>query len=197
MAIALDRTTVVHVERRLRQHELDMSTADAVTRGLGGVESWMLTIGHDGRLRAITILGRPTAPPATEPPPIEPRVPRRVELPPLDRPISLPPGGVLARIVGGTTVTARQLADLALRREDAEIRAEAVRAGVEAMMSDPSLEAALLGALDGVDDAGLARAVRGIAGEATDGLLSLVAERARGRPLGRRAARVLERVRGQ
>ncbi len=196
MAIALDRTTVVQVEHRLRVHELDMSTSDAVTRGLGGIASWTLTVGDDGRLRAITILGPATGPPATEPAPVGSR-PRRVELPPLDRPLPIPPGGVLARIVGGTTVTARQLADLALRRDDAEIRAEAVRAGVDAMLSDPSLEAAFLGALDGVDDAGLARAVTGIAGEATDGLLSLVVERARGRPLGLRAVRVLERVRGR
>jgi hypothetical protein len=196
MAIALDRPAVVQVERRLRHPELEMSTSDAVTRGLGGVESWMLTIGDDGRLRAITILGPATGPPAGEPAPVAPRA-RRVELPPLDRPLALPAGGVLARIVGGTTVTARQLADLALRRDDPEIRAEAVRAGVDAMLSDPALEAAFLGALDGVDDAGLARAVAGIAGEATDGLLSLVAERARGRPLGLRAVRVLERMRGR
>jgi hypothetical protein len=173
-----------------------MSASDAVTRGLGGVESWMLTVGDDGRLRAITVLGPTTGPSATEPAPVAPRPPRAA-IPPLDRPLPLPPGGVLARIVGGTTVTARQLADLALRRDDPDVRAEAVRAGVDAMLSDPSLEAAFLGALDGVDDAGLARAVTGIAGEATDGLLSLVVERARGRPLGLRAVRVLERVRGR
>jgi hypothetical protein len=191
MAIALDHATVAHVERRLVRERLDMSLADAATRGLGGVESWMLTLGADGRLRAVTILA-----PAVPQLPAEPRRARAVELPPLDRPLALPPGGVLATIVGGTTVTGRQLADLALRRDDAEIRAEAVRVGVDAMLSDPALEGAFLGALDGVDDAGLARAVTGIAGEAGDGLVSLVAERARGRPLGARAARVLARLRG-
>lgn len=190
MAIALDRATVVQVERRL-VHD-DMSLPDAVTRGLGGVESWMLTVGDDGRLRAIAILA-----PAMGPLPPEPPRPPRVELPPLERPLPLPAGGVLARIVGGTTVTGRQLADLALRRDDAEIRAEAVRVGVDAMLNDPALEAAFLGALEGVDDAGLARAVTGIAGDASDGLLSVVVERARGRPLGLRAARILERVRGR
>jgi hypothetical protein len=198
MAIALDRPTVVQVERRLRHDDLAMSLPDAVTRGLGGIESWTLTLGDDGRLRAITILAPALRPLRADPTPAGPapaEPPRRAELPPLDRPLALPPGGALARIVGGTTATGRQLADLALRRDDAEIRAEAVRVGVDAMLADPTLEAAFLGALDGVDDAGLARAVTGIAGDATDGLLSLVAERARGRPLGRRAARVLERVR--
>jgi hypothetical protein len=190
MAIALERTTVAQVERRLV--ERDMALPDAVTRGLSGLESWTLTVGNDGRLRAITVLA-----PAMVPLPPEPPARRRPELPPLDRPLPLTPGGVLAGIVGGPTVTARQLADLALRRDDAEIRAEAVRVGVDAMLRDPTLEAAFLGALDGVDDVGLARAVSGIAGDASDGLLSLVAERARGRPLGQRAAQVLERMRAR
>jgi hypothetical protein len=118
-------------------------------------------------------------------------------LPPLERPIRLPPDGVLARIVGGTTATGRQLADLALRRDDAGIRGEAVRAAVDAMLEDPSLERALLEPLEAFDDAAIAQAMSGIAGEAAPGLLSIVAERARERPLGRRAARVLERLRGR
>jgi hypothetical protein len=190
MAIALDGLTVAQVERRLAREHRDMSLSDAVTRGLGGVDNWTLTLGDDGRLRAVTIL-------VPKPPPIavEPRRARPVRVAPLDRPIALPPDGVLARIVGSTVATGRQLADLALRRDDAEIRAEAVRVGVDAMLRAPSLEAAFLSALDGVDDAGLARIVTSIAGEAGDGLVSLVAERARGRPIGARAARVLDRLR--
>jgi hypothetical protein len=192
MAIALDGGTVAQVERRLVRERLDMSLPDAVTRGLGGVESWMLTLGDDGRLRAVTILA-----PKMAPLPAETRRPRPIEVPPLDRTFALPPDGVIARIVGGTVATGRQLADLALRRDDAEIRAEAVRVGVDAMLRDPALETAFLGAVDGVDDAGLARVVTSIAGEAGDGLVSLVAERARGRPIGDRAARILERLRGR
>jgi hypothetical protein len=186
MAIALDRPTVTTVERRLAH---DMALPDAVTRGLGGVASWTLTVGADGRLRGITVLV-----PALVLPP-GPPVPRRPDAPPLDRPLRIPAGGALARIAGAAAITPRQLADVALRNDDPGLRAEAVRVGVDAMLDDPGLESAFLAALDGVDDAGLARALAGIAGDAAPGLVSLVAERAGGRPLGRRAARVLERLR--
>jgi hypothetical protein len=61
------------------------------------------------------------------------------------------------------------------------------------MMRDPALESALLGALDGLDDDALARVLESVAGDAAPGLVALVAERARGRPLGRRATAVLTR----
>jgi hypothetical protein len=188
MAIALDRPAVAQVERRLA-HDLDLPLPEAVTRRLGGIASWTLILGDDGRLRAITVLAPSIAPPSGPP------APRRPAPTPFDRPIPLPAGGALARVVGATSATPRQLADLALRRDDAELRAEAVRVGVDAMARDPALEAAVLAALDGVDDAALARAVAGIAGDAADGLLSLVADRAAGRPLGRRAARIRGRLR--
>jgi hypothetical protein len=191
MALALDRATVAHVERLVAGDRMPLP--EALSRRLG-VESWMLTLGEDGRLRAITILAAEMAPLPAEPPVVRAPPPA---LPPLERPIRLPPDGVLARIVGGATATGRQLADLALRRDDAEIRGEAVRAAVDAMLEDPSLERALLEPLEAVDDAVIAQAVSGIAGEAATELLSIVAERAPARPLGRRAARVLERLRGR
>jgi hypothetical protein len=104
---------------------------------------------------------------------------------------------VLARILGAPAATGRQLADLALRLDDPHVRGEAVRVAVDAMMRDPSLEAALLGALQTLDDGALAHALQSVAGDAAPGLVSLVAERARGRPLGRRAAGVLERFRNR
>jgi hypothetical protein len=190
MAVVLDRATAAHVERLVAADPMPLP--DALGRRLG-VESWMLTLDRDGRLRAITILAAGIAPLPPEPPPVRVRPP----LPPLDRPIRLPPDGVLAKIVGGPTATGRQLADLALRRDDAEIRAEAVRAAVDAMLEDPSLERALMEPLERLDDAAIAQAMSGIAGDAVSGLLSIVAERAHDRPLGTRAARVLERLRGR
>jgi hypothetical protein len=187
MAISLDATTVAQVERVLARDRVAMPLPEALTRRLG-VESWMLTLGPDGKLRAITVLADGIAPP------VQMAEPRRAAVHPLDRDLPLPPGGVLARILGAPTATGRQLADLALRRDDPEIRGEAVRVAVDAMMRDPSLEAALLGALDRLDDGALARALESVAGDAAPSLVSLVAERARGRPLGRRASAVLARL---
>jgi hypothetical protein len=101
---------------------------------------------------------------------------------------------VLARILGDMTGTGRQLADLALRGDDPAVRAEAVRVAVDAMMRDPRLERALLESLGAIDDDALARVLAGVAGDGAAGLASLVAERARGRPLGRRAAEVRDRL---
>lgn len=187
MAISLDASSVAQVERILERDRADMPLPDALTRRLG-VESWMLTLGPDGKLRAITVLADALVHP--------PRLPEpdRFAGHPLDRRLPLPPAGVLTRLLGAPTATGRQLADLALRRDDPEVRGEAVRVAVDAMMRDPSLEGALLGPLDGVDDGAIAQALEGVAGDGATGLLSIVAERAHGRPLGRRAAAVLARL---
>jgi hypothetical protein len=188
MAIALDRPSVATVAHALTRDRVCMPAPEVVTRELG-VESWVLTLGPDGALRGVTVLGPPRAAPS----------PRAALGPPsgaspLDRRYPLDPHGALARIVGDVSATGRQLADLALRRDDPAARGEAVRVAVDAMMDDPALEQALLAALDGVDDATLARTVANVAGEASAALVSLVATRASGHPLGRRAARVLERL---
>jgi hypothetical protein len=190
MAISLDASSVAHVARVLERGRADMPLPEALTRRLG-VESWMLTLGPDGRLRAITVLAESVPPP--EPPPGAEAFGDH----PLERRLPLPPAGVLTRVLGAPTATGRQLADLALRRDDADVRGEAVRVAVDAMMRDPSLEDAMLDSLEGVDDGALAQALQGVAGDGAPGLLSIVAERARGRPLGRRAAAVLTRLSGR
>jgi hypothetical protein len=186
MAISLDATAVAQVERVLARDRMAMPLPEALTRELG-VESWMLTLGPDGKLRAITVLADAIRSP------VEKSEPRPVAGHPLDRMLPLPPAGVLAKILGAPTATGRQLADLALRQDDPDVRGEAMRVAVDAMMRDPALEGALLGALDALDDDALAHALESVAGEAAPALLSLVADRARGRPLGRRARSVLTR----
>jgi hypothetical protein len=189
MALALDATAVVHLERVLPRDLSRMALPDAVARRLG-VDSWLLTFGDDGRLRSVTVLGpRPSLGPA-EPRPAAPGA----ALPPLARTFTLPDGGPLARRIGATTATGLQLADLALREPDPDVRADAVRVAVDAAMQDPALERALLEALAAFDDRTLAHAVADAAGEGAAGLMALVAERARGRPLGVRAAAVLRQL---
>jgi hypothetical protein len=190
MAIALDRPSVAMVEDVLARDRTGAPAAEVVTRELGA-ESWTLRLGLDGRLRGITVLATSRAAPR-RPPAFD----GAATMPPLDRRFGLPPDGALTRILGEAFATGRQLADLALRRDDPEVRAEAVRVGVDAMLQDPSLEQAVLAALDGVDAAALAQAVASIAGDASAALVSVVATRASGRPLGRRAAHVLERLGG-
>lgn len=191
MAIALDRPTVARVEHVLERDRGRMPLPEALTRRLG-VESWMLTLDETGRIRAITVLASGIVPPATvEAPPAS----AAVSASPLDRSYPVPPSGALARLLG-TTATGRQLADLALRNDDPAIRSEAVGVAVDALMRDAALEHALLASLEAMDDGALARALASVAGDGATGLASLVAERARGRPLGRRAARVLDHLIG-
>jgi len=198
MALALDGHAVAHVARRVERDREAMPLAEAMSRRLG-VESWMLRLDDTGRLRSIVVLGPgiaavpddpvPEPPPAPAPPPAPPPDP-------LERAHPLPPGGALARLLGSPTATGRQLAELALRSGDAEIRGQAVGVAVDALMRDPALEQSVLAALGGLDDAALAQSLTGIAGDAAPGLLSVVVERARGHPLGQRAARVYERLGG-
>lgn len=189
MALTLDGPTVVRLERVLERDRDAMPLCEAATRRLG-VESWMLRLDAAGRVRGVVVFGADVpatvrAPPVPAPAPSAPTPDD-----PLERLETLRPGGALARLLGATQATGRQLADLALRSEDPEIRGEAVAVAVDAIVRDPALEQRVLAGLDGVDDAALARSLRGIAGDATPGLLAVVEERARGRPLGDRAARV-------
>jgi hypothetical protein len=189
MAIALDGPAVARIERVLERDRCRMPLPEALTRRLG-VGSWMLTLDPSGRLRAITVLGSAIVPPAGDDAP----APAIATEGPLERRYPLPPHGALARLVGGTSGTGRQLADLALRSDDPAIRAEAVRVAVDAMMRDAGLEQALLASLEAIDDDALAHVLAGVAGDGAAGLAALVAERARGRPLGRRAAHVRDRL---
>ena len=193
MAISLDAATVHHVERVLARDSLTMPLPEALVRRLG-VESWMLTFDANGQLRAITVL---TGAVASAPSLLSSAPEAGPPTSPLERRFPVPSGGPLSRLLGESTATGRQLAELALRHDDPDARAEAVRVAVDAMMHDPALEGALLGAVSGVDDAGLARAFAGVAGDGASAIAALVAEQARGRPLGRRAARVLERLGGR
>jgi hypothetical protein len=183
MAWTLDAPTMTQVERALAGDPASASLPDALARRLG-VESWMLTVGEDGRWRALTVLeARVMRPASAAPPP-------PVAADPLERRFGLPPGGVLARLVGADAATGRQLVDLALHQDDADVRGEAVRVGVAAAVADPALERALLERLEGVDDRMLAIALSSIAGDGAAGIAALVADGARGRPLGARAAAV-------
>jgi hypothetical protein len=182
MAWTLDAPTMAQVERALAGEAGPGTLPDALARRLG-IESWMLTVGEDGRWRVLTVLEARVARPASVPPP--------PAADPLQRRFALPPGGVLTRLVGADAATGRQLVDLALHQDDADVRAEAVRVGVEAAMRDPPLERAVLDALAPFDDRMLAVALSSVAGDAAPGLAALVAEGARGRPLGARAAAVV------
>ena len=191
MALALDGPAVAQLERVLERDRAAMPLCEAATRRLG-VESWLLRLDATGRVRGVIVLAdempAPPEAPLPEPPARAPRAAPPDD--PLERLEPLPAGGRLERLLGASHATGRQLADLALRSDDPEIRGEAVGVAVDGIVRDPALEQRVLQAFDGVDDVALARSLRGIAGEATRGLLSVVAERARGRPLGDRAARL-------
>jgi hypothetical protein len=117
---------------------------EAVTRRLG-VESWMLRLDAAGRVRGVIVLaadfqrGRGPARAragvhhATTPALAPPRPCRTIR----SNGSSHSAGGPIARLLGGTQATGRQLADLALHSDDPEIRGEAVGVVVDGIMREP------------------------------------------------------------
>ena len=168
---------------------------EALQRVLGD-RSFVLRYGEGGRLLAVELAGGPAAP----------------GLPQL-RPAGAPPGadllaaaeahglvavdGKLATLLGADRVTFVQLADTALRDSDADVRAQAMAAGLRALEDDPALGRALEAALDGADAAATGETLRTVAGARAEELAAYVATRATRPGLRTRAGRVLRSLRGR
>jgi hypothetical protein len=176
---------------------------DALHRLLGD-QNFALIYGDGGKLKAVKLLGGPQSQPAAGN--ATAGVPKPVMAPtPTGDPgmvlrlfasqSPVPVTGRLAQALGGETATFQQLMDTGMHHEDAGIRAEAVRAGLQGIERDANLRTAVLNTVNALDDAQLGDMVRGMAGERAEEFMMHVATQSRASELRIKASSVLQQIR--
>jgi hypothetical protein len=172
--------------------------AEALHRLLGD-QNFALVYGREGGLRVVKLLGGPRATDGGPPP--TPMTPEQTTAEAsslgslLDRQNPVPVEEPLSGAVGSSSASLRQLVDLALRHADATVRAEAVRAGLEALEGDPPLRQAVFNVVNAMDDATVARLVRDAAGDRAEEVTMLVLSRTRASEMRVKASAVLRQLR--
>jgi len=125
----------------------DVPLADGLAR-LFGDQNFALVYGKGGRLVRVRLLGGAQGAAVTRPPAgSQPPAAQFEWLGPLialvDRHPPVAIDGALAEALNARTATLRQLLDVSLRDEDAEVRDEAVHTGMAALEADPAFRAAV------------------------------------------------------
>ncbi|MCW5893340.1 MAG: hypothetical protein KIT14_22735 [bacterium] len=164
-------------------------------RVMGG-ESFTL-IYQGNALRTIRLVGEPPAAPTTVAVAVPP--PPRVHVAPstaalsqaLNRYPAVPVHGRLAMTLRADQATFSQLAGVATRERDPEVRAEAVDAGLAAIERDPHLRELALGTLRDLDGASLAALAEGLLGDPAAEIVRRVLARTANAELRQRAAAAL------
>ena len=144
----------------------DVPLAQALARLLPE-QNFALVYGSGGRLMAVQLLGG--AHPITV-------VPAAVRRPPWQEALfgviahhpAVPVTGPLADALGAETVTLPQLLEAGLHHEDAAVRGEAIRVGLQTVQDDPELRAAIIRHLEPVDNEALATVLRAASGYSED-----------------------------
>jgi len=155
----------------------DAPLRDGLTRLLGD-QNFLLTYREDGSLRTLTLLGGPLEP-STEARIVK-AAPTSTTQPPASNPTDLlqrpvPITGKLQQIVGQPTATMQQLLDITLRQEDASVRAEALRVGMNAVDTVPDLRDSVVRSLQSTDDAALTSLLRNMAPDRIQEILAQMA----------------------
>jgi hypothetical protein len=178
--------------------EFDAVPLPEALHRLLGDQNFALVYGMGGKLRVVKLLGAQSgtvsvaavaaAPPTT--------VPSAADLAGLiARHPPIPVSGHLAGTVGGPTASLSQLFDLGLHHEDAQVRAEALRAAVSALDLDPTLRSAVIGQMNTMDDGTLSQLLRSAAGDHAEEVAMHVLSSARASEIRVKASMVLQRLR--
>jgi hypothetical protein len=170
--------------------------SEALSRLLGD-QNFALVYGKEGRLRAVKLLGGPleggvSITPTQAPVATKPQADIRDLLanhPPV------PVHGRLAQALGTDSATLQQLMELGLHNEDATVRAEALRTGVQTLEGEPVLRQAVIGMLNSFDDAALGSLLRGAAGENAEEVAMQVLTQSRAPEVRVKASSVLQKLR--
>jgi hypothetical protein len=163
-----------------------------------GDQNFMLVYASNDQLRRLRLLGGPLGPPAPgqRPPAAGPLNASSADLASLVAGhAGIPVSGRLQAIVGGPTAGMAQLVQLAIHHEDPAVRAEAMRAVMSTVESDPALRAAVVDQLKGTDDAQLSAMLRGAAGDKAEEIAMQVLTQARASEIRVRASAVLQKLR--
>jgi hypothetical protein len=172
--------------------------SEALSRLLGD-QNFALVYGKEGRLRAVKLLGGPLEggvsimPSAATPPVGTQATPDLRDL--LANHAPVPVHGRLAQALGTDSATLQQLMELGLHNEDATVRAEALRAGVQTLEGEPVLRQAVIGVLNSFDDAALGSLLRGAAGENAEEVAMQVLTQSRAPEVRVKASSVLQKLR--
>jgi hypothetical protein len=172
--------------------------SEALSRLLGD-QNFALVYGKEGRLRAVKLLGGPqeggvSITPAPAAPPAVTQAPTDIRELLANHP-PVPVHGRLAQALGTSSATLQQLMELGLHNEDATVRAEALRAGVQTLEGEPVLRQAVIGMLNSFDDAALGSLLRGAAGENAEEVAMQVLTQSRAPEVRVKASSVLQKLR--
>jgi hypothetical protein len=189
---------------------------DALKRLLGD-ESFTLTYGEQGKLRAIELRGGPDSAkplaggtkPALEeskpagagaaPWPPNDDVKRSAEAIEQfinsDRSIAV--SGRLAAALGGSTSTFQKVAEAAFKDEDPRVRAQALRAAMRSLTEDPELRTAFVTTITSFDDAVIGQFLRNVAGPNAETVAEQIGRHAGSAEIAQKAATVQQQLRAQ
>jgi hypothetical protein len=172
---------------------------EALHRLLGS-QNFALIYGDRGELRVVKLLGGPHDVVGTPGPStavtstLRPLQPAAL-LPYLDIPLPVRNADRVQELLETTTPTLRQLMGVAVGNDDTSIRAEAVRAGLDAMETEPELKATVA-RIATMDNDTLSGLVRAMAKDRAEELMGLVAANARGGELRAKANTILQALPG-
>jgi len=167
-----------------------------------GEQNFALVYGDSGRLKAVKLLGGPQgpssaaaapafgAPPAANAP-TDPAMVLRLFASQSPVPVT----GRLAQALGSETATFQQLMDAGMHNDDAGVRAEAVRAGIQNIEKDANLRSAVLNTVNSMDDSQLGQIVRGMAGDRAEEFMMHIATQSRASEMRIKASSVLQQLR--
>ncbi len=166
-------------------------------------QNFTLVYGGDGRLRAVRLLGPPTAgpqgvtaTPAAATPAAGPTTTLAASpanlLMQFSRHAPVPVSGRVADAIGTSHATLEQLMTAAMRNDDPAVRSDALRTFLIAVEAEPALKDGVAATMTGMDDQALLAALQGMAGEHVNEVLAGIATRARTPELRSRAAELLK-----
>jgi len=164
-----------------------------------GTQNFALVYGDKGKLKALELLGAARTsggPVASAPAPTTPpaRPPEEIVLSWLARPVPIPPGSPLARVLASPTASVRQILEVGVRHDDPSVRNDAVRIALQSAESQPDVRPAVAAAVGDLDDGSLINMLRGSAGEYAEEVARLVATQTKIAPLRLKANSVLQSI---
>jgi hypothetical protein len=182
--------------------EFDAVPLQEALHRLLGDQNFALVYGDGGKLKAVKLLGGPAGAPvvataARQTPPaagvVNPDPGALLRLFANQSPV--PVSGRLAQALGTENASFQQLMETGMHNEDAGVRAEAVRAGLQGIERDANLRSAVLNTMTTMEDAQLSEMIRGMAGERAEEFMMHVATQSRASEMRIKASSILQQLR--
>ncbi len=182
--------------------EFDDVPLDEGLHRLLGDQNFLLKYGSHG-LRAIVLLGGPAAPVVAAATPATVVAATSTTLMPSTATLGealrshppVPVTGRLAQALGTTMPTVDQLINAALHQQDPDVRAEALRAGLNAVETDAALRGAFMATMNRIDEATLGTTLRNVSADHAEEFVAQIAAEAKSSEIRVKASSLLQRIR--